>query len=404
MVTRSRGFTLIELLVVIAIIAILAAILFPVFARAREKARQNTCLNNQRQIAIAVSMYVQDNSEKFFKDPVSQSWANYLREYNGPGIYDCPTLTGTGTNAAPEYGFNSNLYGKSLGKVTMPTQAVLTLDLAKKYFKDSYAISAATAADGIDARHNRSFIVATVDGSVKSVTVPEGKAPGDVIYAKPYELTFAAAAGPASKLPAVLWPLGSTAYTSGVQVRLDPNVYTSGTWAVDATGYWYYDGKQFGGSPNSKKEWSIADGVAIPTGANLIENGRGGGGFGVQITGIQPPVLLSKFRLYPGIMCWCQWDQPTGGFINGAQANVLGVFFKYRAKTGVGNWIEVPVGPTNWVKSNVAANAKWYEYAVPVSVPAEDVRLEIRIVSGSASVTNGSAALGEVEFYGTKAE
>ncbi|MHB9022949.1 MAG: prepilin-type N-terminal cleavage/methylation domain-containing protein, partial [Armatimonadota bacterium] len=49
-----RGFTLIELLVVIAIIAILAAILFPVFAKAREKARQTTCLNNQKQIATAI--------------------------------------------------------------------------------------------------------------------------------------------------------------------------------------------------------------------------------------------------------------------------------------------------------------------------------------------------------------
>lgn len=58
-----RGFTLIELLVVIAIIAILAAILFPVFARAREKARQNSCLNNQKQIALAWHMYVQDYDE-----------------------------------------------------------------------------------------------------------------------------------------------------------------------------------------------------------------------------------------------------------------------------------------------------------------------------------------------------
>jgi prepilin-type N-terminal cleavage/methylation domain-containing protein/prepilin-type processing-associated H-X9-DG protein len=61
--TRTTGFTLIELLVVIAIIAILAAILFPVFARAREKARQNSCLNNQKQIALAFHMYVQDHDE-----------------------------------------------------------------------------------------------------------------------------------------------------------------------------------------------------------------------------------------------------------------------------------------------------------------------------------------------------
>ncbi len=59
----KRGFTLIELLVVIAIIAILAAILFPVFARAREKARQTSCLSNQKQLALAWHMYVQDYDE-----------------------------------------------------------------------------------------------------------------------------------------------------------------------------------------------------------------------------------------------------------------------------------------------------------------------------------------------------
>jgi prepilin-type N-terminal cleavage/methylation domain-containing protein/prepilin-type processing-associated H-X9-DG protein len=58
-----RGFTLIELLVVIAIIAILAAILFPVFARAREKARQSSCLSNIKQIALAAQMYAQDYDE-----------------------------------------------------------------------------------------------------------------------------------------------------------------------------------------------------------------------------------------------------------------------------------------------------------------------------------------------------
>lgn len=76
---KKRGFTLIELLVVIAIIAILAAILFPVFAQAREKARQSTCLSNIKQIALGALMYVQDYDECFPGGPgVGSLW------YPGP--------------------------------------------------------------------------------------------------------------------------------------------------------------------------------------------------------------------------------------------------------------------------------------------------------------------------------
>src|SRR5947209_3179315 len=73
---RRYGFTLIELLVVIAIIAILAAILFPVFAQAREKARTTSCLSNLKQIGLGANMYVQDYDETVMID-----WIN------------CPTNT-----------------------------------------------------------------------------------------------------------------------------------------------------------------------------------------------------------------------------------------------------------------------------------------------------------------------
>ena len=81
-----QGFTLIELLVVIAIIALLAAILFPVFARAREKARQSTCMSNQRQLAAGIIMYCQDHEETF------PGTATIWRDINAdPQILVCPT-------------------------------------------------------------------------------------------------------------------------------------------------------------------------------------------------------------------------------------------------------------------------------------------------------------------------
>ena len=79
----KRGFTLIELLVVIAIIAILAAILFPVFARAREAARKSTCQSNLKQLCLGIRMYMQDFDEKFPQkgntgyDGYDENWAGH---------------------------------------------------------------------------------------------------------------------------------------------------------------------------------------------------------------------------------------------------------------------------------------------------------------------------------------
>ncbi|MHB8996901.1 MAG: prepilin-type N-terminal cleavage/methylation domain-containing protein [Armatimonadota bacterium] len=85
-----RGFTLIELLVVIAIIAILAAILFPVFAKARAKARQAMCLSNMRQLTTAILSYAQDYDERLTMsmsyNPSQTGWWYLVKPYIDPGI------------------------------------------------------------------------------------------------------------------------------------------------------------------------------------------------------------------------------------------------------------------------------------------------------------------------------
>jgi len=103
--TCVRGFTLIELLVVIAIIAILAAILFPVFAQARERARQTQCLSNARQLALAVQAYLQDHEEAFLPstnyavptDIPERIWTRVIQPYvRDTGIFICPSAQRTG--------------------------------------------------------------------------------------------------------------------------------------------------------------------------------------------------------------------------------------------------------------------------------------------------------------------
>jgi prepilin-type N-terminal cleavage/methylation domain-containing protein/prepilin-type processing-associated H-X9-DG protein len=103
---RHRGFTLIELLVVIAIIAILAAILFPVFARAKAKAEATSCLSNVKQMALSELMYAQDydNCTQIYCDE-PQGYSTSLAPYiKNTGIFYCPTealLSGTGGGTPP---------------------------------------------------------------------------------------------------------------------------------------------------------------------------------------------------------------------------------------------------------------------------------------------------------------
>jgi prepilin-type N-terminal cleavage/methylation domain-containing protein/prepilin-type processing-associated H-X9-DG protein len=142
--TTRKGFTLIELLVVIAIIAILAAILFPVFAKAREKARQTTCSSNLKQLALSTIMYVEDFDEKL---PYGNSlgltatgitnndgWAAQVYpEVKSTGVFKCPDDP---TLPAPplipiSYGMNSNIVpGSTLSTFVSSSNTVLFFEVS----------------------------------------------------------------------------------------------------------------------------------------------------------------------------------------------------------------------------------------------------------------------------------
>ena len=117
----KTAFTLIELLVVIAIIAILAAILFPVFARARENARRSSCQSNLKQIGLGVLQYVQDYDERYPTGNAGtaafgnrRGWAGNIYPYvKSKQIFVCPSdvTSASGNNTPISYALNRSISG-----------------------------------------------------------------------------------------------------------------------------------------------------------------------------------------------------------------------------------------------------------------------------------------------------
>jgi len=156
--SKAKGFTLIELLVVIAIIAILAAILFPVFARARENARRSSCQSNEKQIALGFKQYTSDYDEKY---PVADAtWPTAINVYTKSAqILRCPSASSGGA-ADIDYLYNTNLSAKRESVIQASALTVLNAEATRG------AATAATTATAAT-RHFEGSNYAFVDGHVK---------------------------------------------------------------------------------------------------------------------------------------------------------------------------------------------------------------------------------------------
>ncbi|NLO04884.1 MAG: prepilin-type N-terminal cleavage/methylation domain-containing protein [candidate division WS1 bacterium] len=178
-----RGFTLIELLVVIAIIAILAAILFPVFARAREKARQSSCLSNLKQWGVGALMYAQDYDEichrgyQYYGSGTTYlAWfPYYLMPYvMNYQLAECPSGSWTVTYGTdlPDYqqynlSYNTNAYKIGDDQVGMQHAALASVEDPAGTFWITDGATGYTHTGAVTKRHNDGFNAVLADGHAK---------------------------------------------------------------------------------------------------------------------------------------------------------------------------------------------------------------------------------------------
>ena len=124
---RHKAFTLLEVIVVVLFLAVVAAVLFPVFARPREISHRPSCQSNLKQLGLGFVQYVQDYDEKF--PPVSNAnggWVDLVFPYiKSTGIFHCPTVRGPNTMQETDYFFNARLSSFNSAKLPVPPNTIL---------------------------------------------------------------------------------------------------------------------------------------------------------------------------------------------------------------------------------------------------------------------------------------
>ncbi len=139
---RRSAFTLIELLVVIAILAILAAILFPVFAKAREKARQASCGSNYKQVAVAILMYSQDYDERTLHadHTTGYAWFDPLQAYvKSEQMFKCPSMRAENPDPETDTCINALfVHSVSFAQFDQPAGQIMLGERRQGVFEDDY--------------------------------------------------------------------------------------------------------------------------------------------------------------------------------------------------------------------------------------------------------------------------
>jgi hypothetical protein len=315
-------------------------------------------MNNQRQIAFAIEMYMQDNEGTCFPDPGQQPYTTNLDWYGiNDTVYDCRLTRKKGKAASPEYGVNGDLFGKKRQDIAKPEETLLLGELAPDAQRGNYAFTIADLNStrylnqALEARHYHSLIVAYADGHIAIVPVETGIAFNVALLSK------------------------------ATEQRLQPDPAQGNRlrgFAGGTAGAWYGDGASISGvnpamDGDEKTEFGIYP--RISTRASV----------GAQ--GLSPRVIPTRVRVQ--ISPLALWDNS--------------IHLTLRGRHGIDeseSWVDIaPLTPL----PNTSAEGGWTEYPIHTRTAYRDMALTWTCPANEQASDSGYAApVREVEFYGVK--